>query len=67
MAPTSRHRLADPARLLAEVAFFTAAWAALALTGRGALGVALAAAAAANAGLLRLLHHDTVPSREGRP
>jgi Protein of unknown function (DUF2568) len=67
MAPTSRHRLADPARLLAEVAFFTAAGAALALTGRGALGVGLAAAAAANAGLLRLLHHDTVASREGRP
>jgi len=28
---------------------------------------ALAAAAAANAVLLRLLHHDIVPSREGRP
>jgi Protein of unknown function (DUF2568) len=67
MAPTSTHRLADPARLLAEAAFFTAAGAALALTGRGALGAALAVAAVANAGMLRLLHHDTVPSREGRP
>jgi Protein of unknown function (DUF2568) len=67
MAPTSRHRLADPARLLAEAAFFTAAGTALALTGRSGLGAALAVAAVANAGLLRLLHHDTVPSREGRP
>jgi Protein of unknown function (DUF2568) len=27
----------------------------------------LAAAATGNAGLLRLLHHETVPSREGPP
>jgi hypothetical protein len=67
MAPTSRHRLADPARLLAEAAFFAAAGAALAVTGRGALGAALAVAAVANAGLLRLLHHETVPSRGGQP
>jgi hypothetical protein len=66
MAPTSRHRLADPARLLAEAAFFSAAGLALAVTGRGLLGVALAAAAVANAGLLRLLHYETLPSREGR-
>jgi hypothetical protein len=66
MAPTSRHRLADPARLLAEVVFFTAAGGALGVTGRGLLGAVLAAAAVANAGLLRLLHHETIPSREGR-
>jgi hypothetical protein len=65
MAPTSGHRLADPARLLAEAAFFTAAGVALGATGRGLHGVALAVAAVANAGLLRLLHHETVPSREG--
>jgi Protein of unknown function (DUF2568) len=67
MAPTSRHRLADPARLLAEVAFFAAAGAALAVTGRALLGAALAVAAVANAGLLRLFHHETAPSREGQP
>jgi hypothetical protein len=67
MAPTSRHRLADPARLLAEVAFFTAAGVALGVTGRGLLGVALAVVAVANAGLLRLLHHESAPSREGPP
>jgi hypothetical protein len=67
MAPTSRRRLADPARLLAEVAFFTAAGAALALTGRGLLGATLAVAAVANAGLLRRLHHEPALSREGRP
>jgi hypothetical protein len=66
MAPTSRHRLADPARLLAEAAFFVAGGAALAVTGRGALGAVLAVAAVANAGLLRLLHHETVPSRGGQ-
>ena len=66
MAPTSRRRLADPARLLAEAAFFTAAGVALGGTGRGLLGAAFAAVAVANAGLLRLLHHETVPSREGR-
>jgi len=31
------------------------------------LGAALTVAAVANAGLLRLLHHQTVPSREGQP
>jgi hypothetical protein len=67
MAPTSRHRLADPARLLVEAAFFAAAGAALAATGRGPLGAALTLAAVANAGLLRLFHHETTPSREGRP
>jgi len=66
VAPASRHRLADPARLLVEVAFFTAAGAALGITGRGVLGAALTVAAVANAGLLRLLH-QTVPSREGQP
>jgi hypothetical protein len=65
MAPTSRHRLADPARLLAEAAFFAAAGVALGATGRGLPGAALAVAAVANAVLLRLLHHETVPSREG--
>jgi uncharacterized protein DUF2568 len=66
MAPASRHQLADPARLLVEAAFFTAAGAALAVTGRGVLGAALTAVAVANAALLRLLHH-TQPSREGQP
>jgi hypothetical protein len=47
--------------------FALAAGAALAVSGRSALGAALAVAAVANAGLLRLLHHETVPSREGRP
>jgi len=67
VAPASRRRLGDPARLLVEVAFFTAAGAALAGTGRGGRGAALTVAAVANAGLLRLLHHQTVPSREGQP
>jgi hypothetical protein len=66
MAPASPHRLADPARLLVEAAFFAAAGAALAATGQWALGAALTAVAVANAGLLRLLHH-TEPSREGQP
>jgi hypothetical protein len=66
MAPASRHRLADPPRLLVEAAFFAAAGAALAVTGRGVLGAMLTAVAVANAGLLRLLHH-TEPSREGQP
>jgi hypothetical protein len=65
VAPAARRRLADPARLLVEVAFFAAAGAALAATGRGTLGAALAVAAVANAGLLRLLH-QTVPSGKGR-
>jgi hypothetical protein len=67
VAPAARRRLADPARLLVEVEFFAAAGAALAVSGRSALGATLAVAAVANAGLLRLLHHETVPSREGRP
>jgi hypothetical protein len=66
MAPASRHRLADPARLLVEAAFFAAAGVALAAAGRWLLGAALTAVAVANAGLLRLLHH-TEPSREGQP
>jgi hypothetical protein len=66
VAPASRRRLADPARLLVELAFFTAAGAALGVTGRGVLGAALTVAAVANAGLLRLLH-QTVPSKEGQP
>jgi Protein of unknown function (DUF2568) len=66
MAPASRHRLTDPARLLVEAAFFAAAGVALAATGRWLLGAALTAVAVANAGLLRLLHH-TEPSREGQP
>ena len=53
--------------LAALAAFFAAAGAALAVSGRSPLGAALAVAAVANAGLLRLLHHETVPSREGRP
>ena len=43
-----------------------AAGVALGGTGHGLLGGALAVVAVANAGLLRLLHHETVPSREGR-
>ena len=66
VAPASKRRLADPARLVVEVVFFAAAGAALAATGRGVLGAALAVVAVANAGLLRLLHHETVPSREGQ-
>jgi hypothetical protein len=66
VAPAARRRLADPARLLVEVAFFAAAGAALAVTGRGVLGAALAVVAVANASLLRLLQHETVPNREGR-
>ena len=54
-APASRHRLTDPARLVVEVGFFTAAGVALAATGRWPFGAALTVAAVANAGLLRLL------------
>jgi hypothetical protein len=61
VAPRARRRLADPARLLVELAFFAAAGVALALTGRVALGTALTVAAAANAGLLRRFH-QTQPS-----
>ena len=55
-APASRHRLAEPARLVVEVGFFTAAGMALAATVQSVLGAALTAVAMANAGLLRLLH-----------
>jgi hypothetical protein len=65
VAPASRHRLTDPARLVVEVAFFTAAGVALGVTGRSVLGVALTVAAVANAGLLRGFHH-TLPSWRGR-
>jgi hypothetical protein len=61
IAPASRRRLADPARLMVEVVFFAAAGVALAATGRWLLGAALTAVAVANAGLLRLLHvNETV-------
>jgi Protein of unknown function (DUF2568) len=63
VAPAARRRLADPARLAVEVAFFVAAGLALAATGRAILGAALAAAAAGNAALVRLLHHDLVETR----
>lgn len=55
IAPASRRRLADPARLVVEVVFFAAAGVALAATGRWPLGAALTVVAVANAGLLRLL------------
>jgi hypothetical protein len=61
VAPASRRRIADPARLLVELAFFAAAGVALGVTGRVALGAALTVAAAANAGLLRRFH-QTQPS-----
>lgn len=54
-APASRHRLTDPARLVVEVGFFTAAGVALAATNGSVFGAALTVAAVANAGLLRLL------------
>jgi hypothetical protein len=61
VAPASRRRLADPARLVVEVVFFAAAGVALAATGRSVLGAALSVVAVANAGLLRLLHvNETV-------
>lgn len=63
VAPTARRRLADPARLLVEVAFFTAAGVALGVTGRTVLGIVLTVAAVANAGLVRRLDpNQTVPS-----
>jgi hypothetical protein len=63
VAPASRRRLADPARLVVEVVFFAAAGAALAATGRGVLGAALAVVAVANAALLRLLHVNQTVQR----
>jgi hypothetical protein len=60
-APNSRRRLADPARLAFEAAFFAAAGLALARTGRPALGVALAVTAVANTGLLRVLLRQASP------
>ena len=63
VAPKARRRLADPARLLVEVAFFAAAGAALGVAGRIALGIVLTVAAVANAGLVRRLEpNQTVPS-----
>jgi hypothetical protein len=58
VAPKSARRLADPVRLVVEVAFFVAAGGALAATGSLWFGIALAVAGAANAGSLRL--HEPV-------
>jgi hypothetical protein len=63
VAPASRRRLADPARLVVEVVFFAAAGVALAATGRWLLGAALTVVAVANAGLLRLLHVNQTVQR----
>lgn len=54
VAPKSRRRLPDPARLVVEIAFFAAAGASLAAAEVAALGVALVVAGSANAALLRL-------------
>ena len=62
-APASRRRLADPARLVVEVVFFTAAGVALAAAGRWLLGAAFTVVAVANAGLLRLLHVNEAAQR----
>jgi hypothetical protein len=63
VAPASRRRLADPARLVVEVVFFAAAGVALAATGRVVLGAALTVVAVADAGLLRLLHVNQTVQR----
>ena len=54
IAPGSRHRLPDPARLVVELVLFCATGAALSWAGRTALGVAFTVVAAANAVVLRL-------------
>jgi hypothetical protein len=53
VAPASRHRLPDPARLVVELALFAATGLALAVAGHVPLGVAFAVVAAANALVLR--------------
>lgn len=47
MAPTSARRLADPGRLVAQIALFTASGAVLAAAGRWPVGLAFAVAASA--------------------
>lgn len=53
IAPGSRHRLADPARLVVELLLFAATGVVVAAAGRPGWGVAFAVVAAANALVLR--------------
>jgi hypothetical protein len=53
VAPGSRRRLADPARLVVELVLFAVTGALVAAAGRTAWGVAFAVVAAANALVLR--------------
>jgi hypothetical protein len=53
VAPASRHRLSDPARLVVELALFAGTALALAAAGHAVAAVAFAVVAAANALVLR--------------
>lgn len=55
MAPRSLHRLGDPTRLLVEIAYFAGAFLGLSATQRPTLAITLAAVAAVNIPLDRLL------------
>jgi hypothetical protein len=55
LAPTSRHRLRDPARFVAQVVLFVAVGALVALAGKPTWGAAFAAAAIVVFGLSRRL------------
>jgi hypothetical protein len=55
MAPTARRRLRDPARLVAEIAIFTASAAALAAAGHVLAAVIYGVIAIAAAGLTRVI------------